>query len=113
MRSGRPAKMTCKDYEEEMVLPGRIELTTSPLPRECSTTELRQRWAASENVALWVPQAPNSLPQGAKRCKRSSFPAERETFVHCAGSPIYAYEQPSKGTRRGHTAPEAAGRGAA
>jgi hypothetical protein len=26
-----------------MVLPGRIELTTSPLPRECSTTELRQR----------------------------------------------------------------------
>ena len=26
-----------------MVLPVRIELTTSPLPRECSTTELRQR----------------------------------------------------------------------
>ena len=26
-----------------MVLPGRIELTTSPLPRGCSTTELRQR----------------------------------------------------------------------
>jgi hypothetical protein len=24
------------------VLPVRIELTTSPLPRECSTTELRQ-----------------------------------------------------------------------
>ena len=24
------------------MLPGRIELTTSPLPRECSTTELRQ-----------------------------------------------------------------------
>ena len=28
-----------------MVLPGRIELTTSPLPRGCSTTELRQRLA--------------------------------------------------------------------
>ena len=28
-----------------MVLPGRIELTTSPLPRGCSTTELRQRAA--------------------------------------------------------------------
>jgi hypothetical protein len=29
------------------VLPERIELSTSPLPRECSTTELRQRpvWA--------------------------------------------------------------------
>jgi hypothetical protein len=26
-----------------MVLPERIELSTSPLPRECSTTELRQR----------------------------------------------------------------------
>jgi hypothetical protein len=26
-----------------MVLPVRIELTTSPLPRGCSTTELRQR----------------------------------------------------------------------
>jgi hypothetical protein len=25
-----------------MVLPERIELSTSPLPRECSTTELRQ-----------------------------------------------------------------------
>ncbi len=26
-----------------MVLPERIELSTSPLPRECSTTELRQQ----------------------------------------------------------------------
>jgi hypothetical protein len=26
-----------------MVLPDRIELSTSPLPRECSTTELRQQ----------------------------------------------------------------------
>jgi hypothetical protein len=28
---------------EMLVLPERIELSTSPLPRECSTTELRQR----------------------------------------------------------------------
>ena len=28
---------------EDMVLPERIELSTSPLPRGCSTTELRQR----------------------------------------------------------------------
>jgi hypothetical protein len=27
-----------------MVLQERIELSTSPLPRECSTTELLQRW---------------------------------------------------------------------
>ena len=30
-----------------MVLPGRIELTTSPLPRGCSTTELQQPTGAS------------------------------------------------------------------
>ena len=38
-----------------MVLPVRIELTTSPLPRECSTTELRQRkraaWPGPRNAA--------------------------------------------------------------
>jgi hypothetical protein len=27
---------------QDLVLPDRIELSTSPLPRECSTTELRQ-----------------------------------------------------------------------
>jgi hypothetical protein len=27
----------------KLVLPDRIELSTSPLPMECSTTELRQR----------------------------------------------------------------------
>src|SRR5262249_15872186 len=32
----------------EMVLPDRIELSTSPLPRECSTTELRQRAPAKQ-----------------------------------------------------------------
>ena len=31
-----------------MVLPHRIELWTSPLPRGCSTTELRQHVSASE-----------------------------------------------------------------
>ena len=30
-----------------MVLPEGIELSTSPLPRECSTTELRQLWPAT------------------------------------------------------------------
>ena len=33
-----------------MVLPLRIELRTSPLPRECSTTELRQQPEAAEYV---------------------------------------------------------------
>ena len=33
---------------EEMVLPDRIELSTSPLPMECSTTELRQHVLGQE-----------------------------------------------------------------
>src|SRR5713226_6783097 len=32
----------CSTERRLLVLPVRIELTTSPLPRECSTTELRQ-----------------------------------------------------------------------
>ena len=37
-----------------MVLPVRIELTTSALPRMRSTTELRQhRLKVSEDAALW------------------------------------------------------------
>jgi hypothetical protein len=30
-------------FNGKLVLPERIELSTSPLPRECSTTELRQQ----------------------------------------------------------------------
>ena len=58
-----------------MVLPGRIELTTSPLPRECSTTELRQRTferpcrggmrAAKFDAESAPAKARRSLPQGA------------------------------------------------
>jgi hypothetical protein len=37
----------------KMVLPLRIELRTSPLPRECSTTELRQRaWALIRSSSI-------------------------------------------------------------
>ena len=34
-----------------MVLQERIELSTSPLPRECSTTELLQRRRHQQDVA--------------------------------------------------------------
>jgi hypothetical protein len=34
-----------------MVLPEGIELSTSPLPRECSTTELRQRRVGGRGIA--------------------------------------------------------------
>src|SRR5262249_12382471 len=43
----RPARKPHKGAY--LVLPVRIELTTSPLPRGCSTTELRQRRAGWEN----------------------------------------------------------------
>jgi hypothetical protein len=45
----QPAKSQ-KMLMKSMVLPGRIELTTSPLPRGCSTTELRQRRAACKHA---------------------------------------------------------------
>ncbi len=51
----------------KMVLPDRIELSTSPLPRECSTTELRQR----REGALTSPfEAARTMPHAARRFKR-------------------------------------------
>ena len=45
----RAVKSPCSGAQWRfLVLPVRIELTTSPLPRECSTTELRQRRAGCE-----------------------------------------------------------------
>src|ERR1700760_1916364 len=36
----------------KLVLPDRIELSTSPLPRECSTTELRQQGGRPERESM-------------------------------------------------------------
>jgi hypothetical protein len=52
-----------------MVLPDRIELSTSPLPMECSTTELRQH-AGNGNQPEKAVQAGRSLPQGVRPRKR-------------------------------------------
>jgi hypothetical protein len=51
-----------------MVLPVRIELTTSPLPRECSTTELRQRAHTANAVYNNAAKAAKSLDETAGRC---------------------------------------------
>src|SRR4051812_35199512 len=40
---GKPCRESSLSSRRRMVLPHRIELWTSPLPRGCSTTELRQR----------------------------------------------------------------------
>src|SRR5947207_8086152 len=42
---------------EMLVLPERIELSTSPLPRECSTTELRQLGLAPARHGMHEAQA--------------------------------------------------------
>src|SRR5215510_4351641 len=59
-----------------MVLPVRIELTTSPLPRGCSTTELRQHWrrqiaryrrvrrTGAETGAILATRLPQAQPVG-------------------------------------------------
>src|SRR5947207_3228941 len=56
---------------KKMVLPDRIELSTSPLPMECSTTELRQHAGARES-AIAVPPGGRSLPQGHRPRKRGT-----------------------------------------
>ena len=48
-----------------MVLPDRIELSTSPLPMECSTTELRQHARETES-AQEAPTGGRFLPQGPR-----------------------------------------------
>src|SRR5882724_5363439 len=50
-----------------MVLPGRIELTTSPLPRGCSTTELRQHLRRTDAGGTRPPKLARSLPYGRRR----------------------------------------------
>jgi hypothetical protein len=50
-----------------LVLPDRIELSTSPLPRECSTTELRQR-------ELWRPAQGRQRRGGRRNVPQGSAP---------------------------------------
>jgi hypothetical protein len=67
------------------VLPDRIELSTSPLPMECSTTELRQH-ALDPRIDQKGPQGGRSLPQGQGARKHGKGPVEAEIAVICAPS---------------------------
>ena len=73
-------KALCK---EKLVLPDRIELSTSPLPRECSTTELRQQISAMAGL----------LPQHAagRKTARSGF----QSILYSAASAWLANFKPS------------------
>ena len=56
-----------------MVLPERIELSTSPLPRECSTTELRQRSAVPTS---FLPM--RAQPHPAGKLSAAARPSRRD-----------------------------------
>ena len=57
-----------------MVLPDRIELSTSPLPMECSTTELRQHARYSRESAQKGATGGRFLPQGPRWRKQLAGP---------------------------------------
>ena len=54
-----------------MVLRERIELSTSPLPRECSTTELPQRRKGKGGIR---PEAPRPIAQKDQIRKAGNWP---------------------------------------
>src|SRR5216683_821311 len=63
----------------ELVLPDRIELSTSPLPMECSTTELRQRARIQESAKKGPYKAADpchKAPSRASARDRSATPAK-------------------------------------
>ena len=65
-------KPKCSENPIKLVLPDRIELSTSPLPMECSTTELRQRARIRESAKKGPYKAGRSLPQGPIWRKRGA-----------------------------------------
>jgi hypothetical protein len=66
-----------------MVLPQRFELWTSPLPRECSTPELRQRALSSRRLSNpWAtpwPESGRTMPQRLLRLQQSMQPRTRHS----------------------------------
>src|SRR3954467_11208432 len=70
--------------EASMVLPDRIELSTSPLPRECSTTELRQR-APAKTSRKSRPETGRSLPHGGGGRKRGRLAKPRQMLLRGCG----------------------------
>ena len=62
-----------------MVLPDRIELSTSPLPMECSTTELRQRFASG--ASSYPATARSFCHSGAANATMASSRADTQQVV--------------------------------
>jgi hypothetical protein len=70
------------------VLPVRIELTTSPLPRECSTTELRQQRAAAPR-----PKRAESATRGGRAQEKSPARSGFELPLPLAGAAAGRHSQ--------------------
>ena len=68
----RPAYQGVLILLRKLVLPDRIELSTSPLPMECSTTELRQHAPETRIGPEGLHKAGRSLPQGPLLRKRGT-----------------------------------------
>src|SRR3954468_8971163 len=67
-----------------MVLPDRIELSTSPLPMECSTTELRQHARYLRGIGLnGRPLGGRFLPQGPLWRKHAGRPEWAQNRQKC------------------------------
>ena len=95
-----------------VVLPVRIELTTSPLPRGCSTTELRQRQAGGEKAGCAsAEKARRSLPQGRRGRKHSQSVWYRSLCSRWPAVVVSAHERTARGFRS--RASQARGKGQA
>ena len=67
-----------------MVLPERIELSTSPLPRECSTTELRQRQMQAPDDRIGGMVLPERIELSTSPLPRECSTTELRQLKACA-----------------------------
>jgi hypothetical protein len=91
--SGLRASTLRVAYGTSLVLPERIELSTSPLPRECSTPELRQQGhAGCANVRRRNGRGavPNSCAPTCSAARRRSAPGARAVPTRPTGCPLPA-----------------------
>src|SRR4051794_2811112 len=83
-----------------MVLPDRIELSTSPLPMECSTTELRQHARYSRNRPQKALQAGGSChkaPAGASAWRGRGGGKKAKKTTQVAGFGLIRFPIPPAG----------------
>ena len=82
----------CRRGAEKMVLRERIELSTSPLPRECSTTELPQHSIVAGGHRTGARRAARYVPQEVRRCKppgrRKPLRPKSGPFPPCTGGKL-------------------------